>query len=113
MMRRKRSHNDSIQLTDKQAVSHSSSDVIVESELRSKVELLHPLHCAVQFTVKRRRKCLLQSARSSWYRLENENGDEKICGHAKNRESRRRQRQSGAAENRAAEDLQLGSVMQA
>ena len=104
-MGRKRSHNDSIQLTDKQAVSHSSSDVIVESALRSKVELLHPLHCAVQFTcmtVKRRRKCLLQSARSSWYRLENENGDEKICGHAKNRESRRRQRQSGAAENRAA-----------
>ena len=56
----------------------------------------------MQFTVKRRRKCLLQSARSSWYRLENENGDEKICGHAKNPESRRRQRQSGAAENRAA-----------
>ena len=26
----------------------------------------------------------------------------KICRHAKNRESRRRQRQSGAAENRAA-----------
>ena len=35
--------------------------------------------------------------------LENENVDEKICRRAKNRESRRRQRQSGAAaaENRA------------
>ena len=30
------------------------------------------------------------------------NVDEKICRCAKNRESRRRQRQSGAAENRAA-----------
>jgi len=33
--------------------------------------------------------------------LENGNVDEKICRRAKNRESRRRQRQSGAAENRA------------
>ena len=33
--------------------------------------------------------------------LENENVDKKICRRAKNRESRRRQRQSGAAENRA------------
>ena len=33
---------------------------------------------------------------------ENENADENICRRAKNRESRRRQRQSGAAENRAA-----------
>jgi len=35
------------------------------------------------------------------YRLENENVDEK-CRRAKNRESRSRQRQSGAAEHRAA-----------
>ena len=34
--------------------------------------------------------------------LENENVDEKIRRRAKNRESRRRQRQSGTAENRAA-----------
>ena len=33
---------------------------------------------------------------------ENDNVDEKICRRAKNRESRRRQRQSAAAENRAA-----------
>ena len=36
------------------------------------------------------------------YRLENEDVDEEICRRAKNRESRRRQRQSEAAENRAA-----------
>ena len=36
------------------------------------------------------------------YRLRNETVDEKICRRAKNRESRRRQRQLGAAENRAA-----------
>ena len=36
------------------------------------------------------------------YRLQNENVDENICRRANNRESRRRQRQSGAAENRAA-----------
>ena len=35
-------------------------------------------------------------------RLENEKVDGKICRRAKNRESRRRQRQSGATENRAA-----------
>ena len=35
-------------------------------------------------------------------RLENANVDEKICRRVKNRESRRSQRQSGAAENRAA-----------
>jgi len=35
-------------------------------------------------------------------RLENENVDEKICRRVKNRESRRCQRQSGAAENIAA-----------
>ena len=34
--------------------------------------------------------------------LENENVDEKICRRAKKRDSRRNQRQSGAAENRAA-----------
>ena len=34
--------------------------------------------------------------------LENENVDEKICRRVKNRESRRCQRQSGAAENTAA-----------
>ena len=32
---RKRSHSDSTQLTDKEAVSHGSGDVIVESALRS------------------------------------------------------------------------------
>jgi len=37
------------------------------------------------------------------YRLENENIDEKLCRRAKNWQSRRRrQRQSGSAENRAA-----------
>jgi len=36
------------------------------------------------------------------YRSQNENVHEKICRRAKNRESRRRQRQSGAAENGAA-----------
>jgi len=36
------------------------------------------------------------------YRLENENIDEKLCRRAKNRQSRRRQRQSGSAVNRAA-----------
>ena len=36
------------------------------------------------------------------YRLENENADGKVCRRAKNGESRRRQRQSGAAENRVA-----------
>ena len=35
-------------------------------------------------------------------RLENEYVDEKICRRAKNGECRRRQRQSGATENRAA-----------
>jgi len=35
------------------------------------------------------------------HRLENETVDEKVCRRAKNRESRRRQRQSGTAGNRA------------
>jgi len=41
-------------------------------------------------------------------RLENENVDEKLCRHAKNRESRRRQWQLQKAE---LQDLQLGVVM--
>jgi len=44
--------------------------------------------------------------------LENEHVDEEICRRAKNQESLR-QRQSGAAENRAAGLIQLGVVMQA
>jgi len=44
------------------------------------------------------------------YRLENDNVDGKICRRAKNRESRRRQRQSGVAETEL-QDLQLGVVM--
>ena len=43
----------------------------------------------------------MQSEDRRRYRLENETVDEQICRRAKNRESRR-QRQSGAAENRAA-----------
>ena len=40
--------------------------------------------------------------------LENENVDEKICRRAKNRESRRRQRQSGLQKTEL-QDLQLGA----
>jgi len=43
--------------------------------------------------------------------LENENVDEKICRRAKNRESRRRQRQSGAAENKVAGLTALRSAL--
>ena len=45
---------------------------------------------------------LYHAKRDRRRRLENENVDEKMRRRAKNRESRRRQRQSGAAENRAA-----------
>jgi len=44
----------------------------------------------------------MQSEDRRRYRSENENVDEQIGRRAKNRESRRRQQQSGAAENRAA-----------
>jgi len=43
------------------------------------------------------------------YRLQYEYVDEKICGRAKNRESRRRQRQSGLQQTEL-QDLQLGVV---
>ena len=43
--------------------------------------------------------------------LENENADEKIWCRAKNRESRRRQRQSGLLQKTELQDLELGVVM--
>ena len=44
------------------------------------------------------------------YRLQYEYVDEKKCGRAKNRENRRRQRQSGLQQTEL-QDIQLGVVM--
>jgi len=54
----------------------------------------------------------LSKARSSCYRLDNENVDEKYAVVRKNRESRRRHRQSGLQKT-VLHDLKLGVVMKA